>query len=176
MGPPSGRWWRSTGMGDIYDGATYQPSKSIGSLLNRVRVEMLSAVGQELEADRRLAPLELSAAQFIVIANLAKAEGPMSASDLCKGISYDAGAMTRMLDRLESKGLIRRSRSAEDRRLMHLELTDEGRAAWPRMREISMTVANRFLRGFSKTEARQLEGFLARMLGNAQAAPVRATA
>jgi DNA-binding MarR family transcriptional regulator len=149
-------------MGDIYESATYQPSKSIGSLLNRVRVEMLGAVGQELETDRRLAPLGLSAAQFIIIANLAKAEGPMSASDLCKGISYDAGAMTRMLDRLESKGLIRRNRSAEDRRLMHLELTDEGRAAWPRMREISMAVANRFLRGFTKAEARQLEGFLAR--------------
>ena len=52
----------------------------------------------------------------------------MSASDLCKGISYDAGAMTRMLDRLEGKGLIRRNRSAQDRRLMHLELTEEGRA------------------------------------------------
>ena len=100
----------------------------------------------------------------------------MSASDLCKGISYDAGAMTRMLDRLESKGLIRRSRSAVDRRLMHLELTDEGRAAWPRMREISMTVANRFLRGFTKAEARQLEGFLTRMLENAQPQPARATA
>src|SRR2546429_9634837 len=71
-------------------------------------------------------------------------------------------------DRLESKGLIRRSRSAVDRRLMHLELTDEGRAAWPRMREISMTVANRFLRGFTKAEARQLEGFLTRMLENAR--------
>ena len=93
----------------------------------------------------------------------------MSASDLCKGISYDAGAMTRMLDRLESKGLIRRNRSAQDRRLMHLELTEEGRAAYPRMREISMAVANRFLRGFSKTEARQLEGLLTRMLENAQA-------
>jgi len=163
-------------MGDIYDSATYQPSKSIGSLLSRVRVEMLATVGQELENDRRLAPLELSAAQFIIIANLAKAEGPMSASDLCKGISYDAGAMTRMLDRLESKDLIRRSRSAVDRRLMHLELTDEGRAAWPRMREISMTVANRFLRGFTKAEARQLEGFLTRMLENAQPQPARATA
>ena len=84
----------------------------------------------------------------------------MSASDLCKGISYDAGAMTRMLDRLENKGLIRRNRSAQDRRLMHLELTEEGHAAYPRMREISMAVANRFLRGFSKTEARQLETLL----------------
>ena len=163
-------------MGDIYDSTTYQPRKSVGYLLSRVRVEMLMALDRELEADRRLAPLELSAAQFIIIANLAGAEGTMSASDLCKGISYDAGAMTRMLDRLESKGLIRRNRSAHDRRLTHLELTEEGRAAYPRMREISLTVANRFLRGFTKSEARQLEGLLTRMLENAQALPARATA
>ena len=163
-------------MGDTYDVATYQPKKSLGSLLSRVRVEMLAALDRELSADKRLAPLELSAAQFIIIANLAGAEEPKSASDLCKGISYDAGAMTRMLDRLESKGLIRRNRSAHDRRLMHLELTDEGRAAYPRMREISMAVANRFLRGFTKTEARQLEGLLARMLENAQGLTQRASA
>jgi len=168
--------FRSTTVGDIYDSTTYQPRKSVGYLLSRVRIEMLTALDRELEADRRLAPLELSAAQFIIIANLAAAEGPMSASDLCKGISYDAGAMTRMLDRLESKGLIRRNRSAHDRRLMHLELTEEGRAAYPRMREISLTVANRFLRGFSKSEARQLEGLLTRMLENAQGVPARATA
>ena len=163
-------------MGDIYDVATYQPKKSVGALLSRVRVEMLAALDRELSADRRLAPLELSAAQFIVIANLAGAEGPKSASDLCKGISYDAGAMTRMLDRLEAKGLIRRNRSAHDRRLMHLELTEEGRAAYPRMREISLTVANRFLRGFTKAEARQLEGMLARMLENAHGLAPRASA
>ena len=163
-------------MGDIYDVATYQPKKSIGALLSRVRVEMLAALDKELSTDKRLAPLELSAAQFIVIANLAGAEEPKSASDLCKGISYDAGAMTRMLDRLEAKGLIRRNRSAHDRRLMHLELTEEGRAAYPRMREISLTVANRFLRGFTKAEARQLEGMLARMLENAHGLAPRASA
>ena len=106
-------------MGDIYDSASYHPRKSVGSLLSRVRVEMLAALDSELAADKRLAPLELSAAQFIVIASLAGDERK-SASDLCKGISYDAGAMTRMLDRLEGKGLIRRSRSPEDRRLVHL--------------------------------------------------------
>lgn len=163
-------------MGDIYDVATYQPKKSVGALLSRVRVEMLAALDRELSADKRLAPLELSAAQFIVIANLAGAEEPKSASDLCKGISYDAGAMTRMLDRLEAKGLIRRNRSPHDRRLMHLELTEEGRGAYPRMREISLTVANRFLRGFTKAEARQLEGMLARMLENAHGLAPRASA
>ena len=163
-------------MGDIYEVATYQPKKSVGALLSRVRVEMLAALDRELSADKRLASLELSAAQFIVIANLAGAEEPKSASDLCKGISYDAGAMTRMLDRLEAKGLIRRNRSAHDRRLMHLELTEEGRAAYPRMREISLTVANRFLRGFTKAEARQLEGMLARMLENAHGLAPRVSA
>jgi len=163
-------------LGDIYDSATYVPRKSIGSLLSRVRVEMLAALDQELAAERRLAPLELSAAQFIVIASLAADEGRKSASDLCKGISYDAGAMTRMLDRLEGKGLIRRNRSPEDRRLVFLELTDAGRAAYPRMRELSLGVANRFLRGFTKAEARQLEGLLTRMLENAHEGEARASA
>ena len=162
-------------MGDIYDSATYQPRKSIGSLLTRVRVAMLAALDEELAADRRLAPLELSAAQWAVIASLAGDE-KKSASDLCKGISYDAGAMTRMLDRLEGKGLIRRNRSPDDRRLVHLELTEEGRAAYPRMRELSLGVANRFLRGFTKAEARQLESLLGRMLENAQEPEARASA
>ena len=167
---------RSTNLGDIYDNAYYQPSRAIGALISRVKVEWLAALDRELAADKRLAPLEMSAPQYIIIANLAGPQEPKSAADLCKGISYDAGAMTRMLDRLEAKGLIRRSRSAHDRRLMILELTDEGRAAYPKMREISMMVANRLLRGFTKSEARQLEGMLARMLENAQGVPARATA
>jgi len=163
-------------MGEIYEGSTYQPSKGIGALVSRVKAEMLAAVDRELAADKRLAALELSAAQWVIIANLALPEGPKSAADLCKGISYDAGAMTRMLDRLEAKGLIRRSRSAQDRRLMHLELTEEGRSVYPRMREISMSVANRVLHGFTRSEARALEGFLGRMLENAQGLSPRASA
>ena len=162
---------------DIYDNSTYQPGRSVGALLSRVKIEMLASLDRELAQDKRLAPLEMSAAQWIIIANLAAGPGdPKSAADLCKVISYDAGAMTRMLDRLEAKGLIRRTRSSQDRRLMNLELTEEGRAAYPRMREISMAVANRFLRGFTKAEARQLEGFLNRMLDNAQGVSARASA
>jgi DNA-binding MarR family transcriptional regulator len=163
-------------MGDIYDNATYQPCRSVGAILGRVRSEMLAALDRELAADKRLAPLEMSAAQYMIIANLAGPQGPRSAAELCKSISYDAGAMTRMLDRLEGKGLIRRSRSADDRRLVNLELTEEGRAAYPRMREISLANANRFLRGFTRSEARQLEGLLTRMLENVQGAPRRASA
>jgi MarR family transcriptional regulator, multiple antibiotic resistance protein MarR len=164
-------------MSDIYDSATYQPGRSVGALLSRVKVEMLSALDRELAHDKRLAPLDLTAAQWIIVANLAGGPGePKSAADLCKVISYDAGAMTRMLDRLEAKNLVRRTRSSQDRRLLNLELTEEGRAAYPRMREIAMSVANRFLRGFTRNEARQLEGFLHRMIENAEEPPVRASA
>jgi DNA-binding MarR family transcriptional regulator len=162
---------------DIYDNSSFQPGRHVGALVSRVKVEMLAVLDRELSQDKRLASLEMSAAQYIIIANLASGPGePKSAADLCKVISYDAGAMTRMLDRLEAKGLIRRTRSSQDRRLMNLELTEEGRAAYPRMREISMAIANQFLRGFTKSEARQLEGFLNRMLENAQGAAMRASA
>ena len=154
-------------MGDVYDFETYQPRKGVGHLLNRVRSEMLAALDRALEADPELAALEVSGPQFIVLAALALAESAKSASDLCKGISYDAGAMTRMIDRLESKGLIRRSRRDDDRRVVYLELTEKGHSAFPRMRAVSMGVVNRFLRGFTQTEARQLEGYLTRMLDNA---------
>jgi len=154
-------------LADVYDIESYQPRKGVGHLLNRVRTEMLSALDAAFEADLELPKLEISSAQFIVIAALVNTEGVKSASDLCKGISYDAGAMTRMLDRLESKGLIRRTRRPDDRRVVYLELTEEGHRAFPRMRQVSMGVVNRFLRGFSQTEARQLESFLTRMLENA---------
>ena len=164
-------------MSDIYDDASFQAGRHIGALVSRVKVEMLAALDRELAQDKRLAPLEMSAAQYIIVANLAAGPGePKSAADLCKVISYDAGAMTRMLDRLEAKGLIRRTRSSQDRRLMNLELTEEGRAAYPRMREISMANANRFLRGFTKAEARQLEAFLNRILENAQGVAARVSA
>lgn len=154
-------------MADVYDIDSYQPRKGVGHLLNRVRTEMLAALDAALEADPELSKLEISSAQFIVIAALAMADGVKSASDLCKGISYDAGAMTRMLDRLESKGLILRTRRPDDRRVVYLELTEEGHRTFPRMRQVSMGVVNRFLRGFSQAEARQLESFLTRMLENA---------
>jgi DNA-binding MarR family transcriptional regulator len=156
---------RSGSHAEIYDAETYVPGKGIAHLMSRVRGEMLSALDQELGADEQVGQWELTAAQMIIMAWLAT--GAKSASDLCKGISYDAGAMTRMIDRLENKGLIRRERCPDDRRLVYLELTSEGQEAYPLVREISRRVQNRFLRGFTKTEARQVEGFLRRMLENA---------
>ncbi|MGA7541394.1 MAG: MarR family transcriptional regulator [Steroidobacteraceae bacterium] len=151
----------------IYDSENYEPARSVAHLVGQVRSELLAALDRELTAEPRVADIGVTAAQFIVMARLATAERKKSASDICKEMSYDAGAMTRMIDRLESKGLIRRARCPQDRRLVYLEMTEQGRAVYPRLREISMGIQNRFLRGFSRADTRQLEGLLGRMLENA---------
>jgi DNA-binding MarR family transcriptional regulator len=150
---------------EIYEVETYQPAGCVGQLLYRLRAAQMSALDQELAQDPDLAPLEISAAQYTIISVLAK-YGVDSAAQLCKDLTYDAGAMTRMIDRLEAKGLVNRRRCPEDRRLVKLELTEAGLAALPKLRACSVRVLNRLLRGFSLAEARQLEGFMVRMLQN----------
>ena len=144
----------------IYDAKTFEPQRSLGRLLGRVKMAMGEAI------DRELAPFDISAAQFVILVALATGEAD-SASTLCKGISYDPGAMTRMIDRLEQKGLIRRTDHPDDRRRVGLELTAEGRAVYPKLLAASVAVQNRFLRGFSKSDVRELEGLLKRMFANA---------
>ena len=137
-----------------------ESESGIGRMLNRVRAELVEAL------DRELAPFEITSAQFVILGSLVSGDAD-SASALCKEISYDPGAMTRMIDRLELKGLIRRLPHADDRRRVSLELTPNGKAVYPKLRASAVTVQNRFLRGFTKIEARQLEGFLQRMIAGA---------
>ena len=144
---------------EIYDAKTFDHRRCIGPLISRVRVALLEAL------DGALSPLNVTAAQYVVLSSLAS--GAESASQICRGISYDAGAMTRMIDRLEQRGLLQRVSVADDRRTTKLELTEEGKALYPKMRASAMAVVNGLLRGFTKTEARQLESFLKRMLDNA---------
>jgi MarR family transcriptional regulator, multiple antibiotic resistance protein MarR len=152
-------------MKTIYDIKHFEPRKSVGFLMHRARSEILAALDRELGQDTELAPLEISAAQYIILNSLMEQDVD-STSRLCKQMSYDPGAMTRMVDRLEAKGLIQRRRCPNDRRLVNLELTDAGREAVPKMRACSVTVLNRFLRGFSVDEVRQLESFLIRIYEN----------
>ncbi len=128
-------------------------------LVNRVRVELIDAL------DRELAQYDISAAQLIVLASVADKHAD-SAAALCKSISYDPGAMTRMIDRLAQKGLVRRVPNPEDRRAMTLELTAAGRALYPELLQAKQRVQARFLRGFSRDDVRTLETLLNRMLDN----------
>lgn len=150
----------------IYGIDGYDPLNRIGYLLGRVRAELFAALSARLALDELLCSLELSVPQVVIIMTLATET--ITPGDLCERISYDPGGMTRMLDRLHSKGLIRRRRCPKDRRRVYLALTAEAEARLPRMRETSIRVLNQFLRGFTKAEALHLESYLTRLLANAQ--------
>jgi len=153
-------------MAAIYQTETYEPKKSIGYLIHRVKAELMAALDEELARDPAVSGLEVTAAQYVILTNLASGEVD-SAARFCKVMSYDPGAMTRMVDRLEAKGLVQRKRCPNDRRLVNIELTDEGHAAVPKLRACSVTVLNRFLRGFTQDDATTLTRLLTRMAENA---------
>jgi len=138
----------------------FKPQDSLGYLVGNVRRALLE------ELDKAFAPHGITAPQAIIMFQLA---GGLAehAADFCRNLRYDPGAMTRLLDRLEKKGFVRRVRSAQNRRSVRIELTPAGRATLPHLGAAAFAVFDVFLRGFSKTETRQLFGFLKRMLANA---------
>ncbi len=147
-------------MQPIYDIETFRPSQGVGAYIGRARRTIVEAIDQEL------APLDISHAQWIVVMLLGDGAA-CTAAELCKVLIYDPGAMTRLLDRLEKKGVLRRVRTRGDRRTVRLELTADGAKLYPRILEALVQVFNRLLRGFSRSEVRQLEDLLKRMVANA---------
>jgi DNA-binding MarR family transcriptional regulator len=152
-------------MTEIHDTKTIDPHNSIGALLTRVRASLAAAVDQALLEDQDIAPYELTYAQCVVLAKLHQGE-TQCAGEICKLLTYDRGAMSRMLDRLERKRMIRRVRRPGERRMIALEITKEGEEVYPKIKAAMVSVMNRFLRGVSRSEVRQTESVLRRMLAN----------
>jgi MarR family transcriptional regulator, multiple antibiotic resistance protein MarR len=147
-------------MKPIYDKKTFRPREAVGALIGLARKTMIQRI------DAELAPFDVSAAQWLVVL-LVGENAVSSATGLCDMLAYDPGAMTRLLDRLERKGIVRRVRVPEDRRTIQLELTDSGKALYPKIIAAIADVNNDLLRGFSRDEVNQLEAYLRRMLANA---------
>jgi len=134
---------------------------AIGPLIGRVRTIMLSTLDAELQ------PFGFTGMQFAILKNVAEGAAE-TAADLCRLLHYDTGSMTRLVDRLEEKSLIRRERSKDDRRVVSLRITSAGRTALPRLRDSATRVIQRMLTGFSATEVNDLQSFLGRMIENGQ--------
>jgi len=146
----------------FYVSGQYRPDQSVGYLMKRVLSSVLA------QADERLASLDLTHAQWLPLFKLAVKECHTVAG-LARELDLDPGAMTRSLDRLETKGLVRRERSTEDRRVVNLVLTDEGRLVARQVPPVMAEVLNNHLKGFSEDEWKQLIALLTRMVANGDA-------
>ena len=133
----------------------------IGHLISRARSALLTGLDGELEQ------FGLTGAQFAVLKNVADGTAD-TAADLCRTMHYDTGSMTRMLDRLEEKSVLRRERCTEDRRVVYLRISDTGNELLPQLRAAAMNVLERHLAGFSPAEVETLKQYLIRMIENGQ--------
>jgi len=147
------------GRAPIYRAATFRSRDSVGALIGLTRKALLETF------DRELAPLGLNTAQALVLKFLVD-ERAGTAAEVCKHLSHDPGAMTRLIDKLETIGLVRRVRGRDDRRSAPLAITARGRQVHADMTRVQVDMLNRALRGFSGAEARALEGLLKRVLDN----------
>jgi MarR family transcriptional regulator, organic hydroperoxide resistance regulator len=108
------------------------------------------------------AELQLSPAQCHVL-HLIEPGRPIPMGQLAETLACDASNVTGLVDRLESRGLVRRRASEEDRRVKVLELTTNG----ARLRALlidRMTAPPATLRRLSVAEQRSLVRILARLL------------
>jgi DNA-binding MarR family transcriptional regulator len=137
------------------------PEDSIGYQMRRI----VTLIGVEIE--RRMEPLGLTDAQWKPLLRLSLQDGA-TAAHLARNCHLDAGGMTRLLDRLESKGMCQRERSQEDRRVVHIALTPDGQAAAAQIPEQLQGVHDVALQGFSKAEHAQLTDFMQRIYANVQ--------
>ncbi len=147
---------------DFYRANGYRPEESAGYLMRQI----LNMVSQEV--DRQLAHTGLTNAQWIPLFKLYIGSASTPA-ELARECRLDAGAMTRTLDRMEAKGLCRRERSATDRRVVTITLTEAGRESAQVIPEVLSRVQNAHLAGFSRDEFELLKSFLRRILVNASA-------
>ena len=144
----------------FYRASGYCADDSVGYLMRRV----LTAITQA--ADKRLEPDGLTHIQWGPLFMLRTARAS-TVAELARELQTDPGAMTRLLDRLEAKGLCRRERSTDDRRVVRIELTPEGEVAASRVPAVLPQVMNELLAGFSHAEWSALKSLLQRMLDNA---------
>ncbi|MGI9024566.1 MAG: MarR family winged helix-turn-helix transcriptional regulator [Burkholderiaceae bacterium] len=143
----------------LYRVSDFAIDESIGYLIKRVRSTLSAAV------EREIADHDVTYDQWGVLLMMLKDRGD-TAGMLARTTECDSGSMTRMLDRLEAKGLIVRTRSTDDRRRVELELTPTGKRMAERLVAAIVKVLNRHLDGFSVDELEMFKSFLRRMLAN----------
>lgn len=143
----------------FYSGDTYDMDQSLGHIVR----SLLNSLARRI--DGQMAEHGLTAMQWKPLLMIKLGRGD-TAAELARQNCSDTGAMTRMLDRLEAKGLLQRTRSETDRRVVHLELTAEGERISNLIPFGLAAVLNEHLVGFSEEEHRQLTSLLHRMIAN----------
>jgi DNA-binding MarR family transcriptional regulator len=98
--------------------------------------------------DRRIRDLGLTRSQWWVLTHLYRKDG-ITQSELAENLELEKPSLGRLLDRLESKGWVRRAADPQDRRAKRVFLTDQVEEPMQVMRDIAAGVREDALLGLS---------------------------
>jgi DNA-binding MarR family transcriptional regulator len=121
----------------------------------RAHAELTHALDAQLAREHKL-PLS----SYEVLLFLADApDGRMRMSDLAESVLLSRSGLTRLVDRLEREGLLKRERCESDARGLFAEITPAGRELFDAARRTHLDgVRALFLDRFSRDELRTLGG------------------
>ena len=133
---------------------------ALGLMFRQVRDAMWARMSHELAQ----AGHDLTFSQYVTIKKLAA--GTASVTDLARWAELNPGAMTRLLDRLEARGMIARVTDPADRRALHIHLTPAGQAIWRDVDQCGLRVREHAMAGMSEAERDHLMRMLAQVRDN----------
>lgn len=139
-----------------FNEANFVPDASPGYLVRLI--QQMSVAGME----QVLADEGLSATQWMAMVSL-HFHFADTCAELARSMSHDKGAMTRLIDTLEERGWVERTRAADDRRVVRLALTPAGYDVAMRGRRKVIAAWNRWLADWSNDDVTTLVAMLQRL-------------
>ena len=122
----------------------------------RAHAELVRELDAELARDH---DMPLSSYEVLLFLNDSE-DGRMRMSELADSALLSRSGLTRLVDRLERQGLLKRERCESDARGWFAEITPEGRRVFGAARKTHLDGVRRaFLSHFSRDELRTLAGF-----------------
>lgn len=116
--------------------------------------------------DRRLRSHDISPMQYRVLGFLQMASGEVNQKTLEQFLMVKPSTVNGIVSRLEEKGLIVRTASAQDGRCRLLALTEQGRAVNAQFCDVAAQVNAQIEQGFSPQELAELRSYLLRIADN----------
>ncbi|MDO9414157.1 MAG: MarR family transcriptional regulator [Pseudolabrys sp.] len=136
-----------------------ETTQSLGYLSRYAHRAFVKALARELE------PHGILTSQWSVLRILWGASG-LTQVELADRMQVEKASLTGVLDGMEKKGLIVRTRNAKDRRKINITLTQAAKKLKDKILPCSARINGRASRGMSTAEVTALRGSLAKLIVN----------
>ncbi|WP_084622583.1 MarR family winged helix-turn-helix transcriptional regulator [Demequina oxidasica] len=146
--------------------ATERPDLDVSPMAIIGRVSRLAALLQ-VRLDAVFAEYDLQAWEFDVMATLVRAGSPheLSPGSLDRSMMITSGTTTHRITKLEQRGFVTRRRDEDDKRVVHVMLTDAGRMVFDAAQVAHLENERRILEPLSEQHRAMLVNSLRALSG-----------